>query len=338
MTRSAVPRISILLPVFDAAETLSAALGSVARQSEPDFECVVVDDGSRDASVAIAERVAAQDARFRVLRRPHLGLVAALNVGSEQCRALYVARMDADDLMSRHRLRDALAALQAERALDAVGCHVRLFPRRGLTPKRMAYERWLNAIVSPEDVQREALIECPIAHPTLTIRAELLRNFAYRDTGWPEDYDLVLRLLAAGARLGVVPRRQHHWRDSAGRYSRTHPSCSLESFVACKAEFLASGILKTSERYLLWGFGDTGKALNRALALHGKRPSAIIELHPGRLGQRIDGAPVLPPPALRTLERQPLIVSVAGLEARTLIRAELKSMGFRELEDYVVTA
>src|SRR5262249_24029781 len=153
---------------------------------------------SRDASVAIAERFAAQDARFRVLRRSHQGLVAALNAGIASCGASYIARMDADDLMAKHRLRDALAAFRADPELAAVGCRVRLFPRRELTTKRIAYERWLNAIETPADVAREAFIECPLAHPTLTLRAQVLRDSAYRERGWPEDYDLVLRLLAAG--------------------------------------------------------------------------------------------------------------------------------------------
>jgi cellulose synthase/poly-beta-1,6-N-acetylglucosamine synthase-like glycosyltransferase len=332
------PLISILLPVYDAAGTLGAALASIRRQSEPRFQCVIVDDGSRDESAALAERVAVADDRFLVLRRSHAGLVAALNAGIPACKAPYIARMDADDLMSRERLAHALAALTADPTLAGVGCHVRLFPRRELKPKRLGYESWLNAIRSPEDVQREVFIECPLAHPTLTLRAEVLRAFAYREHGWPEDYDLVLRLLSAGQRLGVVPAREHHWRDSPERYSRTHPSCSLERFVACKAAFLAQGLLASSERYLLWGYGDTGKALSRALRAHGKRPSAIIELHPGRLGQLIDGAPVLPPSALAERRAEPLLVSVAGLEARTLIRGELAALGFRELSDFLVTA
>ena len=60
------PLVSVLLPVRDAEATLGAALRSVARQSEPRFECVVVDDGSQDASRARAGAFAARDPRFRV--------------------------------------------------------------------------------------------------------------------------------------------------------------------------------------------------------------------------------------------------------------------------------
>lgn len=333
-----LPEISILLPAFDAASTLGAALRSVQRQSEPRWECLVVDDGSRDGTLALARAAAQADSRIRVLARPHAGLVSALRAGLAQCRAPLVARMDADDLMSRQRLRLQRAALEASPELSAVGCHVRLFPRAGLREGRLSYERWLTSVDTPEAVQREAFVECPIAHPSLMIRRDVLAELNYRDVGWPEDYDLVLRLLEARHRVGVVPERLLHWRDGAGRLSRTSAVYGIPAFVACKAEFLARGFLAQSERYVLWGHGDTGKALAEALARRGRHPAAILELHRGRLGQLIRGVPVLHPDALPGLPRLPLLVSVAGLTPRTEIRAVLSRFGFVETRDYVCAA
>ncbi|HEY3669208.1 MAG TPA: glycosyltransferase family 2 protein, partial [Polyangiaceae bacterium] len=164
-----LPEISILLPAFDAATTLAAALRSVQRQSESRWECLVVDDGSRDGTLALARAAAQADSRIRVLARSHAGLVSALRAGLAECRAPLVARMDADDLMSRQRLRLQRAALDASPDLSAVGCHVRLFPRAGLREGRLSYERWLTSIDTPEAVQREAFVECPIVHPSLMI-------------------------------------------------------------------------------------------------------------------------------------------------------------------------
>jgi hypothetical protein len=172
----------------------------------------------------------------------------------------------------------------------------------------------------------------------LLIRRAVLSQLGYRDRGWPEDYDLVLRLLEDGHRIGVVPQRLLHWRDHSGRLSRTCADYSIAAFVRCKAEFLARRFLASGERYLLWGYGDTGKALAEALARHGKHPAAIIELHPRRLGQLIRGVRVVAPSALPTLPRLPLVVSVAGLTARTEIRSALASMGFDEMRDYVCAA
>lgn len=333
-----MPAISVLIPAYNAESTLQQALRSVQRQTEADWECVVVDDGSDDGTGRVALELASHDARFRVFRLAHGGIVTALNAGAELCRGELVARLDADDLMARRRLELQRRALDSDASLAGVGCHVRFFPRRAMTDGLRNYERWLRAIANAEAVEREVFVECPLAHPTLMLRRSALQAVGYRDSPWPEDYDLVLRLLQQGKRLGVVPQRLLHWRDGAGRLSRTSMRYSLPAFVECKAEFLASGFLRPVERYVLWGFGDTGKALAEALARRGKHPSAIVELHPGRLGQLIRGVRVIPPDALRSLPREPLIVSVAGLTPRSEIRAALVDMGFVETRDFVCAA
>ncbi len=332
------PRVSILLPVYDAAATLPACLRSIARQTEERFECVIVDDGSRDGSLELARRAARGDGRFQVIAAPHRGLVPALELGLEHCRAPIVARMDADDWMHRRRLEHQLAALYADARLAAVGCHVRLFPRRGLGPGMRAYERWLCSIDSPSRVLREVFVECPVAHPTLAVRTSVLRALRYRDVGWPEDYDLVLRMLEARHAIGVVPRRLLGWRQGGRRLSRTGEAYRPERFTACKAEALARSFLAGREHYVLWGYGGTGRSLCRALASRGKRPCAIVELHPRRIGRRIQGAEVIRPEALGGPPGAPIVVSVAGAEPRSWIRAALERYGYREGLDFVCAA
>ena len=169
-------------------------------------------------------------------------------------------------------------------------------------------------------------------------RREILQALRYRDCSWPEDYDLVLRLLEAGHELGVVPRRLLAWRHGPDRLSHTSSVYAISRFTACKASFLARSFLSAVDRYVLWGYGATGKALCAALHEHDKRPSAIVELHPGRIGTRIHGAPVIRPEELQSRPRQPLVVSVAGETARGEIRAALAALGYRELRDFVCAA
>jgi glycosyltransferase involved in cell wall biosynthesis len=333
------PAVSVLLPVRDAAPTLSAALRSIALQTDRDWECVLVDDGSSDATGDIIDRAAQRDPRFRALHTPPRGIVAALSTGLEACRGKYVARMDGDDRMHRTRLHRQRAAVERDANLAGVGCHVRLFPRPHLSAGRLAYEAWLNSLRTEADVLRDRFVECPIAHPTLFARRELLLRYGYRDVGWPEDYDLVLRLLADGHALGMVPEALLAWRDGPGRLSRTHPAYALQRFVDCKAAFLAETWLE-SPGYVLWGYGDTGRTLCKALARLGRHPTHIVELHPGRVGQRVAGAPVIRPEALTELVPRPsrIVVSVATLGARSEIRAALAAMKFAEGRDYVCAA
>jgi len=249
-----------------------------------------------------------------------------------------VARMDADDWMHRDRIAAQCAALEGNPALAAVGCRVRLFPRRDLRDGMRAYEHWLNTIDSPRGVRAEAFVECPIAHPTLMIRREILIAHPYRDCGWAEDYDLVLRLLAAGCALDVVPRRLLAWRDGPDRLSRTSETYSISRFTDCKAEHLANSFLANSNTYALWGYGGTGRCLQNALRKRGKRPSAILELHPGRVGNAIAGAPVMQPHEWLRAPHQRLVVSVAGARARAEIRSVLDKAGLGDGIDYVCAA
>jgi hypothetical protein len=240
--------------------------------------------------------------------------------------------------MHRHRLAAQLRALAAAPALSAVGCHVRLFPRAALRDGLRRYERWLNAIDSPRRVREEAFVESPVAHPTLAIRAAVLRAAGYRDVPWPEDYDLILRLLARGHELGVVPQRLVCWRDRPTRLTRTGPAYALDRITACKASFLAAHFLGTTAEYVLCGYGATGRALRRALLAHGKRPSHVVEVHAGRLGQTIHGAPVIAYDDLPRLRPRPVVVSVAGEAPRRLIRDALTTIGLEETRDFVCAA
>ena len=332
------PPVSVLLPVHQAETTLPATLRSLERQTFTAWHCVIVDDGSTDGSGAYARRVAARDPRFEVVHRPHRGLVEALNAGVARCRGTYVARIDADDVMHRDRLRLQVEHLEAHPDLAGVGSHVRMFPRDALRDGLRAYERWLNDIDSAESVRREMFIESPVAHPTWLVRRDVLASYGYRDAGWPEDYDLLLRMNADGRRFGVVPRRLVSWREHPGRLTHRGDAYRIEHFPRLKAAFLATGLLAQSKRYVLWGYGHTGRALRRALLEHGRAPSRIVEVHPGRLGQRIHGAPVIPPSDLADHREEPIVVSVAGSGPRSEVRRALFEMGFVELRDFVCAA
>jgi CDP-glycerol glycerophosphotransferase len=107
-----MPRISVLVPIYDVEAYLEECLQSLAAQTVEDFEAVLVDDGSTDASGAMAERFAAQDARFRVLRQANGGLSRARNAGIDAATGEFLAFLDSDDVLPPDAYERLLGALE----------------------------------------------------------------------------------------------------------------------------------------------------------------------------------------------------------------------------------
>ena len=126
------PRVSVVMPVRNAAPYVGIAVRSILRQSLTDFELIVVDDASSDDTLARIEDAAADDPRVRVLSAQGTGLGAALNRGWRAARAPLVARMDGDDAAHRDRLRRQVTFLEDDLSVGVVACRVRSFPRKAI--------------------------------------------------------------------------------------------------------------------------------------------------------------------------------------------------------------
>jgi len=122
MLRSPAPAVSVLIPAHDVAGFLGDALDSLTAQTLPDWEAVVVDDGSRDGTAAVAE--ARRDSRMRLLRQQAAGVSAARNRALAEARGEAILFLDADDWLAPDALARLAAALEAAPA--AVGATDRL--------------------------------------------------------------------------------------------------------------------------------------------------------------------------------------------------------------------
>jgi glycosyltransferase involved in cell wall biosynthesis len=330
-----LPRVQVLLPARDASRTVRAAVVSILRQTERDLGVVCVDDGSRDATGEILDALAARDRRVLVVRGRGEGIARALNLGLARCDAELVARMDADDVALPPRLALQRAALEADPALAAVGSRVALFPHAQVRAGMTRYAAWLNGLVTPALVERDLLVEAPLVHPAATIRrAALEAAGGWRDGPFPEDYDLWLRLAAAGGRLTNLPRTLLRWRESAGRLTRTDPRYALRRHVALKCAFLARQLLAGRREVAIWGAGETGRAFAAALAGEGVRVALFVEVDRKKVGRTLRGAPIVSYAEVGRARGLPLLVAVGAPGARELIRAELAKAGFREPDEF----
>ncbi|MGE0449780.1 MAG: glycosyltransferase family 2 protein [Vicinamibacterales bacterium] len=118
------PLVSVVIPVFNAAQYLPQALESVLAQACPSLQLIVVDDGSEDGA---ADAVAPFLDRVEYVRQPHRGIGAARNAGVERARGRLIAFLDADDLFTPHKLQVQLQHLEAHPDVDLVFGHVEEF-------------------------------------------------------------------------------------------------------------------------------------------------------------------------------------------------------------------
>jgi hypothetical protein len=172
-----------------------------------------------------------------------------------------------------------------------------------------------------------------VAHPSVVVRRELLEAAGgWRDLGWPEDYDLWLRLFAAGTRFAKVERFLFFWRDHRSRLTRTDPRYAVPRFLACKAHHLARGPLADARRVVLWGAGQTGRRLAKHLRTEGVAIDAVVDIDPAKIGRTLRGVPVISPENLpgRLGDGVVVLAAVASRGARDLIRARLVALGLDE--------
>ncbi len=332
-----MPKVSILLPCYNAGKYLDQCLESIHQQSYKDFELIIVDDGSTDQTSEILSNWAGKDDRFFISTIEHRGVIDASNLGLDKSSGEYIARMDADDTMHPDRLKKQVALLDTNPNIDICSCLVA--PLGEIREGFRLYMEWLNSLITDEDIRREIFVESPIANPTAMIRSHVIKKFGgYQDRGWPEDYDLYLRLYLAGHKFAKVPEVLLYWRDHPERLTRADSRYSLENFIRAKSNYIVPGPLKDRDAVIIWGAGMHGKRISKHLLRADVNIIAFVDIDPKKIGSTRRGRPIIPPEeVLPTWEiyNNPVILSAVGARgARQNIRERLTEMEFVEGKDW----
>jgi len=124
-----VPRVSVIIPAYNAAATIALTVASVIGQTFQDFEIICVDDGSTDGTLAIIKRYGD---RLRLIEQANSGPAAARNHGARNSSGEYLAFLDADDVWTTQFLERSIAALDADPALSLVYCNCALADSEGV--------------------------------------------------------------------------------------------------------------------------------------------------------------------------------------------------------------
>lgn len=182
------------MPVRNGEKYVLAAINSVIAQTLEDFEFIIVDDGSTDATPLLLEQATRRDARIRVLTQASSGIVGALEAGRAIARAPLIARMDADDVAMPDRLALQADYLDANPDVVAVGGQVRNIDEHGAPQARGRFP------IEPRACRAYLAFGAPHCHPAVMLRrCALDRVGGYRRVFEPaEDLDLWLRLSTIG--------------------------------------------------------------------------------------------------------------------------------------------
>jgi glycosyltransferase involved in cell wall biosynthesis len=215
------PKVSIIMPVYNNAAFIGQAIASIIAQTFLDWELIVIDDGSKDDSGNIADRLAEKDSRIRVIRSGiNQGLTASLNLGLKEARAEIIARLDSDDYWVDNSKLEKQFQFLAQRDYALVGTEGMAVDESGKPLFKMEFAH------TDEQIRKEILRHNCFIHSSVMFRkaAALSYNGYKNSEGYVEDYELWLEL-GLTHKFAVLPLLAVHYRiNSTGlTYSNTIP-------------------------------------------------------------------------------------------------------------------
>ncbi|HEY6759985.1 MAG TPA: glycosyltransferase family A protein [Baekduia sp.] len=225
MSDGLAPRASVVMPAYDAARTVGAAIDSALAQTVAELEVLVVDDGSRDGTAGVVRERAARDPRVRLLEQSNAGPSAARNRAIDAARGDVVVFLDSDDLMLPHCVARLLGQLEAWSGVDLVGCDAWVYdePRRRIRRRTILQEAAPPTTLATDAAGQFAqLAERNFVYVGCAVRRSALAAVGGFEeaTNASEDWDLWLRILASGRRMDLLREPLAIYRLSAGQAHR----------------------------------------------------------------------------------------------------------------------
>jgi len=205
-----MPKVSVIMPVFNGERYLSESITSVLEQSLEDLEFIIINDGSTDNTSRILRSF--RDERLRLFEREHQGLVPSLNEAIQLSKSRYIARMDADDIAMKDRLRLQYDFMASHPGIDILGGQAEVIDETGKTIcKTQNPLSWQN-------ISKLIKYACPLCHPTYFVRKGVYAlTEGYRELLPPaEDYDFLLRAFEMGCVMRNLPDIVIKYRQSQG--------------------------------------------------------------------------------------------------------------------------
>lgn len=238
-----MPKVSVLMPVYNGEKYLAEAIDSVLNQSYQDWELIIINDRSTDKSEQIIQSYS--DERIKYFENEvNLGLVKTLNKGIDFCTGKYIARMDADDISLSSRLSLQVDFLDRNSAYGMCGGNAEVINAEGSVTGS------LKNLSENDLLKINLLFSVPFIHPCMMIRKEVLDEFRYDEAfKHVEDYDLWCRISRKWKVANLpVDLLKYRWHNS--NVSVVHSSYQDDfKRVIVERELLCLGLNPTDEEF-----------------------------------------------------------------------------------------
>lgn len=224
-----MPTVSVLMCVYNGERHLPQAVESILEQTFQDFELIIVDDGSTDATSVILESYAEKDSRISIVHNEkNVGLERSLNIGLSAVSGYYIARQDADDVSKHHRLALQIDFLNSHPKVGAIGTAVEYIDEYGNVTGQDCLPE------DHESLQSLLLFNNFMHHSTLMMRQSLMKELdGYDETKrYAEDHDLWWRISRISKLSSLATPLLYRRLDDGPRisklYRRQQLECSFE--------------------------------------------------------------------------------------------------------------
>lgn len=332
------PKISVILPFYNAGETLERAIMSILEQDIDDLELILINNNSKDQSIDIAEKWEKSEKRIKLIEEAEQGVMYASNKGAKIAQGEYVSRMDADDWAFPDKLSKQADFLDNNPDYGAVAGLVKHVPHSENTKGFERYVEWSNSVQSYDEIYKRRFIESPVINPSAMWRRVVGEQYGlYRAGDFPEDYEMWLRWLDAGVKIMKLPEVVLKWYDSDGRLTRTNQIYSDAAFYKIKSEYLARWLTQNNPfhpRVSIWGASRISRRRARLLEKYGIEFHSYIDTKKSR---QLDGKVIYYedlPPAGELF----VLTYIRQMNNRGKIMAFLEERGYVEGVDYLVVS
>lgn len=201
------PKISVIMAVYNGERYLSQSVESILKQTERDFEFIIVNDGSTDRSLELLRQYEKNDSRIKIISRAeNKRLIYSLNEGIKVAQGVYIARMDADDIAVTDRFKKQLAFMK-DNSLAMCGTYADIVNEQGTIIGTLSYPPNTTVIKS------FTLLHNPFIHSSVMMLHEVLTSAGIYSSFFKhtEDYELWTRIVYKN-RTGNIPEKLMQYR------------------------------------------------------------------------------------------------------------------------------